>query len=407
MKKFESYSRCRTWSMALLLSAAAVVTVGCGGGGGGRDPILGAGGATVVVAPPLPITLPPGAILPGAACPVAGPTVTTTDPANADQSASTSTTGVANSGKNVTASFSEAMDPATFTAATFKLAPAGGAALTPASVTYNSATNVATLATAAALSPDTTYTAIIQGPVTNGTRTPLGCSYAWTFKTATVAGPGLPPAQPPLINLGRISTFGIFATSATTSTGPTLINGDVALNPGTSQAIPPAQVNGTIPVNDQASADARTDLLTAYNQAKALPPGAGPNSLGGGANLSGLTLAPGTYTSPSTISIGGALPVTLDGGGNANATWVFQIGSALTTTTAGVSLIGSAQAKNVFWVPTSDATIGPNTIFQGTILAGRDVTGQTGATINGRLLAGAIGAGTIALDSNTVNVPAP
>jgi len=61
----------------------------------------------------------------------------------------------------------------------------------------------------------------------------------------------------------------------------------------------------------------------------------------------------------------------------------------------------------VFWVPTADATIGPNTTFHGTILAGRDVTGQTGATIYGRILAGAIGAATIALDSTTVNVPAP
>jgi hypothetical protein len=61
----------------------------------------------------------------------------------------------------------------------------------------------------------------------------------------------------------------------------------------------------------------------------------------------------------------------------------------------------------VFWVPTADATIGTNTIFQGTILAGRDVTAKTGAVINGRILAGAIGAATVALDSTTVNVPAP
>ena len=124
--------------MALLLSAVAAVTIGCGGGGGGRDPILGTPGLGAI------LVAPPGAILPGAACPVAGPTVTTTNPANADQSASTSTNGVANSGKNITATFSEAMDPATFTAASFRLAPTGGVALVPASVSYNSNTNVAT-----------------------------------------------------------------------------------------------------------------------------------------------------------------------------------------------------------------------------------------------------------------------
>ena len=105
--------------------------------------------------------------------------------------------------------------------------------------------------------------------------------------------------------------------------------------------------------------------------------------------------------------ISGPAPVTLDAGGNANATWVFQIGSSLTTVTGSVVLIGGAQAKNVFWVPTADATIGTNVIFQGTIVAGRDVTSNTGATINGRILAGAIGAATVALQSTTVNVPAP
>ena len=401
MKKFESFTRCRTWSMALLLSAVAAVTIGCGGGGGGRDPILGTPGLGAI------LVAPPGAILPGAACPVAGPTVTTTNPANADQSASTSTNGVANSGKNITATFSEAMDPATFTAASFRLAPTGDAALVPASVSYNSNTNVATLTTSSALTPNTNYSAVIQGPVTNGAKTPLGCSYAWNFKTATVVGAGLPPGATPAIVLGTASTFGIMATSATTSTGPTQINGDVALSPGTSQGIPPPQVNGVIHVNDPAAAQAKVDLLAAYNQAKALPPGVGPNSLGGGANLSGLTLPPGTYTSATTILINGAAPVTLDGGGNENATWVFQIGSSMTTVTGSVSLINGAKAKNVFWVPTSAATIGTNTTFYGTILAGGDVTGQTGATINGRILAGAIGAATVALDSNTVNVPAP
>jgi hypothetical protein len=99
-------------------------------------------------------------------------------------------------------------------------------------------------------------------------------------------------------------------------------------------------------------------------------------------------------------------PLVLDAGGNANAVWVFQIGSSLTTG-ADVTLLNNAQAKNVFWVPTSDATIGVGTIFHGTIVSGRDVTAVTGATINGRILAGAITAGTIALQTSTVNVPLP
>jgi hypothetical protein len=98
-------------------------------------------------------------------------------------------------------------------------------------------------------------------------------------------------------------------------------------------------------------------------------------------------------------------PLMLDAGGNANAVWVFQIGSSLTTN-ASVSLANGAQAKNVFWVPTAAATVGVGTTFYGTILAGGNVTGVTSSIINGRILAGAIGAGTVALQDTTVNVPA-
>jgi hypothetical protein len=175
MKKINSYSSARLWLAALLLSALAV---GCGGGGG-RDPILGAPVAAVL------LVAPPGAIVPGAAiCPVAGPSVTVTDPTDGNQSVSTSTSGVANGGKLVMATFSEAMNAATISATTFKLAPTGGLALVPASVSYNAATKVATLTTSSALLPNTAYTAVIQAPIANGTGTPLGCSYAWTFKTA-------------------------------------------------------------------------------------------------------------------------------------------------------------------------------------------------------------------------------
>jgi len=316
----------------------------------------------------------------------------------------------------INATFSPAagqrMDPLTITSSTFTVTgPAP--ALTPVtagSVVLDAATGrIATFTPLAPLTAGVSYTATLKGGASGvkDLTVPaniLANDFTWTFAVVTCAPPA-PFVSP--VPLGAAGTFGIMSTSAITSTGPTQINGDVALSPGTSQGIPPPQVNGVIHVNDAPAAAAKADLLAAYNVAKALAPGVGPFSLGGGADLSGLTLAPGTYTSPSTILINGPAPVVLDGGGNANATWVFQIGSSLTTVTGSVSLIGGAQAKNVFWVPTADATIGTNTIFQGTILAGRDVTGKTGAVINGRILAGAIGAATVVLDSNTVNVPAP
>jgi len=224
-------------------------------------------------------------------------------------------------------------------------------------------------------------------------------------------GTGLVPGAVPL---GTASAFGIMAYSAITNTGAaTMINGDVSLEPGTSNGLLPVQVNGTIHINDSVSHQAGIDLLTAYNYAKNLAPG---TTITGGADLGGLNpgglglgvFPPGTYTSDSTMLV--STPLVLDAQGNANAVWVFQIGSSLTTNVGSpggnVSLRNGAQAKNVFWVPTAAATVGVGTIFYGTILAGGNATGQTGATINGRILAGALGAGTVALDTNTVNVPA-
>jgi hypothetical protein len=167
---------------------------------------------------------------------------------------------------------------------------------------------------------------------------------------------------------------------------------------------PPGVVNGTIHINDTQSAQARIDLLVAYNTLKNLAPG---TTISAGADLGALYpgpagIPPGTYTSGSTMLV--STPLLLNG--DANAVWVFQIGSSLTTS-ANVTLTGGALAKNVYWVPTLDATIGVATTFHGTIVSGRDVTAVTGSTINGRILAGATTAGTIALQAAVVNVPAP
>jgi hypothetical protein len=321
--------------------------------------------------------------------------VTLTNPANLATNVAINST--------VNATFSKAMDPLTITTATFTVQPFGpplGTALLGA-IAYNTTTHVATFTPTTPLTASTKYTAT----VTTGAKDLAGQALVaglipnpWTFTTG--AGLFVGP-----VALGSASTFGIMATSAITNTGAaTMINGDVSLDPGTSNGLLPVQVNGTIHINDLVSAQARADLLIGYNLAKALPPG---TTVTAGADISAvypLGLPPGTYTSGSTILV--STPLILDAGGDANATWVFQIGSSVTTS-ASISLANGAQAKNVFWVPTEDATVGVGTIFYGTILAGRDTTLKTGAVVNGRILTGAITAGTMALDTNTVNVPAP
>jgi hypothetical protein len=330
---------------------------------------------------------------------ITAPTVTLTAPTAAATNVSLNT--------SINAQFSEAMDQATLSTASFTLQLTTGPGPNLAgTVSYDSLSNIATFIPSSNLLANTQYTATVTNAATdlaaNALVVPaLGLpANPWTFTTGTGLAPGS-------VALGSAATFGIMATSAITSTGNSIINGDVSLDPGTSMTgIPPAIINGSIHVNDSVSAQARNDLLSAYNFAKNLPIG---TTISGGADLGSaglypLGMPPGTYTSGSTMLV--SSPLTLDAMGDANAVWVFQIGSSLTTT-ASVTLANGAQSKNVFWVPTSDATIGVGSTFEGTIVSGRDVTAVTGATINGRILAGAITAGTVALQASVVNVPAP
>ena len=95
--------------------------------------------------------------------------------------------------------------------------------------------------------------------------------------------------------------------------------------------------------------------------------------------------------------------LSLDGQGNSNAVFVFQIGSTLTTASnAAVVLAGGAQAKNVFFQVGSSATLGTNTAFRGNILAFTSITLNSGTTINGRALARN---GAVTMDTNAATLP--
>src|SRR6202142_2606623 len=119
-------------------------------------------------------------------------------------------------------------------------------------------------------------------------------------------------------------------------------------------------------------------------------------------DLSGLTFAPGLYTNASTVELS-AGGVALDAGGDANAVFIFQVGSTLTTIgSTQVILAGGAQAQNVFWQVSSSATLGTNSIFQGTIMSLQSISLDTGATLIGRALARN---GAVTLDSNAVTAP--
>ena len=189
------------------------------------------------------------------------------------------------------------------------------------------------------------------------------------------------PASP-IVNLGSAAPFGILAGSTVTCVTGGVVNADIGISPGSAlTGFGPCVLTGTTHLADAVAAQAQLDLTAAYNTLAGLPCG----TVVGTANIGGTTLAAGVYCSASSLLITGDL--TLDGGGDPNATFVFQAGSTLTTS-GNIVLINGAQAKNVFFQVGSSATlgVGPAT-WQGNILAFTSITLNDDVTLNGRALA--------------------
>ncbi|MHB1083018.1 MAG: autotransporter domain-containing protein [Prosthecobacter sp.] len=200
------------------------------------------------------------------------------------------------------------------------------------------------------------------------------------------------------INLGQAVDFRVLAGSAITNTGATTIIGDVGSYPTASiSGFGSVILIGTNHGGDAITQAAKGDLLTAYND------GAGrlPTITYGPIHIFATeTLAPGIYNDPSSFGLNGAL--TLDGGGDPNAVFIFQAGSTLTTATgSSMTLINGAQAGNIFWVVGSSATLGVNSSLSGTIIAMTSITLNTGATLDGRALALN---GAVTMDSNAISL---
>ena len=317
--------------------------------------------------------------------PLSPPTVVTETPPNA-------TGGVCPNNVFITATFSKAMNPATINTTTFTVGPN-----VTGQVTYNSTTNVATLTPSAPLLLNTTYTATITTGAADTFGNALTANLVWNFTTSVTAC-----QAPTAISLGTACSFGILAaTPVVSSVGPTVVTGDIGIWPAASvTGFPPGTFTGAEHLGDAVAMGAQGDLTTAYNNAAGAAGGAVLT-----ADIGGQTLPTGVYRTTSsqpTLGITGNL--TLDGGGDPNSTWIFQIVSTLTTAAGNsqIILINSASSQNVIWQVGSSATLGTNTIFQGTIMAQASITLTTGATLNGRALART---GSIALDSNPVNVP--
>jgi type VI secretion system secreted protein VgrG len=233
--------------------------------------------------------------------------------------------------------------------------------------------------------------------------------------SAFVALAGFLPQSKADVLLDSAASFAVLGASTVTSTGNTILNGNLGLSPGTSitgflsSDGGPGIVNGTIQCagafavqpmihNINWAADqAQADALTAYG----ILAGELFNTDLSGQDLGTLTLTPGVYFFSSSAQLTGTL--TLDAQGDSNARFDFQIGSTLTTaSSSSILLINGAQAGNVFWQVGSSATLGTDTSFDGSILADQSITLNTGANMDGRALA--LNAA-VTLDDNIITVP--
>ena len=228
------------------------------------------------------------------------------------------------------------------------------------------------------------------GSFTNTVRATSGV----IFGSATVVV-DLPPVFQPL---GAATSAGILAATAVTCISTGFINADIIVSPGnTITGFPPCTFSGVLDLATAVGTQAQIDLTTAYNNLAGLPC---PPANAIVADLGGTTKAAGVYCTASGIGVTGDL--TLDGGGDPNAVFVFQAGSTLITA-GNVILINGATARNVYWQIGTSATLGTASQWQGNILSNVSITLVDGATLLGRALArtGAVTLGT----TNTITLP--
>jgi hypothetical protein len=217
------------------------------------------------------------------------------------------------------------------------------------------------------------------------------------------------------VDLRSTAGFVILAGSLVSNIPTSAITGDIGLSPAAGSNITGfggGEVTGTIYTVDASGpagsvpdaaglTTAKGDLTTAYNDA------AGRTTtdmvlLSG--NLGGLTLTPGLYKSSGSLEISSG-DLTFDARGDANAVFIIQMASTLNTTSGRqIILSGGAKASNIFWQVGTSATLGTTSVFKGTIMAEESISLNTGATVEGRLLAFSAA---ITLAGNTIVKPAP
>jgi hypothetical protein len=199
--------------------------------------------------------------------------------------------------------------------------------------------------------------------------------------------------------LGTARTFALLAGATITNTGiATAIFGDVGVSPGSAEVgLTAGQVTGTIYLGDPVAMKAEQDLTKAYNNLVGRPCQHPMSSV----DLGGKMLPPGVYCfGVAAAQMVGDL--TLDGQGDPNAVWIFQIASTLTiAASVSTTMINAGNACNVYWQVGSSATINIGAHLKGNVLAQASISLLTGASISpGRALTQTAA---VTLDTNAIS----
>jgi len=202
-------------------------------------------------------------------------------------------------------------------------------------------------------------------------------------------------------NLGTASTFALYTSAGAFDNvgAATYVTGDVGTNIGAFNAFPTGTLAGQMHVVDATSAEAATDVDVAYNYLSGIT----------GGTVIGTTLGGGQILTPNIYDLGAAATLNgdliLDGGGDPNALFIFQVDGVLSTGTfSNVNLINSASLFNVYWQINGKFDLGENSVFRGTIVANGAITLWESSSLFGR---GLTRAGAISLHNNKVTKEDP
>jgi hypothetical protein len=218
------------------------------------------------------------------------------------------------------------------------------------------------------------------------------------------------------VDLGKSGTFVALAKTGISTIPTSAITGDVGVSPAAASFItgfslsPDAsnvfstsvQVTGKVYAADYAvptpanMTTAIGDMQLAFTDAAGRA--ASVTELGAG-NIGGMTIPAGTYSWGTGVLI--PTDVTLTG--SATDVWIFEIAQDLTLSSgAKIILAGGALPRNIFWQVSGLVDLGTTAHLEGIALSQTSITLQTGASINGRLLAQSA----VTIDSSTVVEPA-